>query len=60
MFTRREKHVLVFLAIIFPILYFADLPAIIKSEFFWLIFVVIPVGIYLVTDRERRDITPKE
>lgn len=52
--TRREKHLLVILALTLPILIITKLETIIENELTWLIFYVAPLGFYIATDPQRR------
>jgi hypothetical protein len=54
--TRREKHILIVavftLAVIFAL--GLDQETLNNYEYIWLIFYIIPLGIYAITDPERR------
>ena len=52
--TRREIHLLIILALTFPILIVTKFETIIQNELLWLIFYVAPLGFYIATDPERR------
>lgn len=54
--TRREKHVLVAAAIILAIMFIFNppLPVDQAQEWFYLLFVVAPIGFYIATDPEHR------
>jgi hypothetical protein len=52
--TRREIHLLIILALTFPILIVTKFETIIENELTWLIFYVAPLGLYIATDPERR------
>jgi len=54
--TRREIHLLIILAITFPILIVTKFETIIENELTWLIFYVAPLGFYIATDPERRKV----
>jgi hypothetical protein len=60
MFTRREIHVLIILGLLFPLFFFVNQQTLDQWELAFLIFVIIPLGTYIVTDRERRDTSNKE
>ena len=57
-FTRREKHVAVVftLSILLMLLFGKRLPDNEIYEYVWLIFFVVPLGIYIATDPERRKV----
>lgn len=52
--TRREIHLLIILAITFPILIVTKFETIIQNELIWLIFYVAPLGFYIATDPQRK------
>jgi NAD/NADP transhydrogenase beta subunit len=54
--TRREKHILVAAAIIalFFIITHPDQATAEKWEYFYILLIALPLGMYLVTDPERR------
>jgi hypothetical protein len=52
--TRREIHLLIILALTFPILIVTKFETIIENELTWLIFYVAPLGFYIATDSERK------
>jgi len=59
-FTRREKHVFVVIVLTFAVLFWAFTKSLIDQQtledwaLVWLILYVLPLGIYILTDRERR------
>jgi hypothetical protein len=55
-FTRREKHVtmLLCLSVLFIIFFGEYLPSNDIYQYLWLIFFVVPLGIYVATDPERK------
>ena len=58
-FTRREKHVLIIvaltlIAIVIMLASGVEQSTLDDYEFIWLIFYVTPLGIYIATDPERR------
>jgi len=59
--TRREKHVLIIIVLTLAVLFWAFTKSLIDQQtlenwaLVWLIFYVLPLGIYILTDRERRD-----
>lgn len=52
--TRREKYLLIILALTLPILIVTKFETIIENELTWLIFYVAPLGFYIATDPERK------
>ena len=52
--TRREIHLLIILALTFPILIVTNFETIIQNELLWLIIYVAPLGFYIATDPERK------
>lgn len=55
MLTRREKHVLIAVGILIPVLAFMPQEFIDANEIYFLIFIVGPLGFYIATDPERRN-----
>lgn len=61
LFTRREKHVLFIFLLTLALLFWAfqtgriTQQALNRWELVWLIFYVLPLGVYILTDRERRE-----
>lgn len=59
MFTRREKHVLVMVVLTAAVLTWAIYTSLITQQaledlaLIWLMLYVLPLGIYLLTDKER-------
>lgn len=55
-FTRREKHVAIIGALSVLIIIFSnvDQSTLNGYELLWLLFFVVPIGIYIITDPERR------
>lgn len=65
LFTRREKHVLIIVVLTLAVLFWAFIKSLIDQQtledwaLVWLILYVLPLGIYLLTDRERRERSEK-
>lgn len=54
--TRREKHLLIILALTLPILIITKFETIIENELAWLILYVAPLGFYIAIDPERKKV----
>jgi hypothetical protein len=51
--TRREKHILIILVILLPILAFIPQTTVKEYEVFFHAFITFPLGLYIATDPER-------
>ena len=54
--TRREKHVLIICSILLIILAFIPQQAINNAEPVYTLLIVTPIGLYIATDPERRQV----
>ncbi len=52
-FTRRERHIVLIVILLSPIFLILDQQTINDWELAWLLFFVLPAGIYILTDPER-------
>lgn len=54
-FTRREKRILLFLLVLFPLFFFVDQQTLDEWALFGMLFIVLPLGVYIVADPERSE-----